>query len=126
MVSFLQLAAEKKTQFLTQLKQIFRSSYFDRALVIDFNLFIMKFCHVPKFCKLFWWRKILEPFVSNLFVSFILGCYICDTRLWTQNASSLYRSTSNILVQTKEFFRKSLLYQRRFRWFIFVLRFLRC
>jgi hypothetical protein len=32
MVSFLQLAAEKKTQFLVQLKQIFGSSYFVKAL----------------------------------------------------------------------------------------------
>ena len=33
MVSFLQLAGEKKTSFLVQLKQIFCPSYFDRALV---------------------------------------------------------------------------------------------
>jgi hypothetical protein len=32
MVSLLQLAAEKKTQFLVQLKQIFGPSYFVRAL----------------------------------------------------------------------------------------------
>ena len=32
MVPFLQLAAEKKTPFLMQLKQIFGPSYFDRAL----------------------------------------------------------------------------------------------
>ena len=32
MVSFLQLAAEKKTPFFLQLKQIFGPSYFDRAL----------------------------------------------------------------------------------------------
>ena len=31
---FLQLAAEKKTPFLVQLKQIFGPSYFDRALVV--------------------------------------------------------------------------------------------
>jgi hypothetical protein len=30
---FLQLAAEKKTPFLVQLKQIFSPSYFDKALV---------------------------------------------------------------------------------------------
>ena len=63
-------------------------------------------------------------------MSCILGCNICDTRLWTQNTSSLHRSTSNTLVQIKEFFRKSLLYvylhQHHFRWFIFGLRFLSC
>ena len=32
MLSFLQLAAEKKTPFLVQLKQIFGPSYFDRTL----------------------------------------------------------------------------------------------
>ena len=83
-----------------------------------------------KSCKLFWWGKRLEQFVSNFFVSCILGCNICDTRLWTQNTSSLHRSTSNTLVQIKEFFRKSLLYvylhQHHFRWFIFGLRFLSC
>ena len=80
--------------------------------------------------NLFPWGKRLEQFVLNLFMSCILGCNICDTRLWTQNASSLYGSTSNILVQTKEFFWKSLLYvymsQCCFRWFIFGLRFLSC
>ena len=34
MVSYLQLAAEKKTTFLVQLTQIFGPSYFDRALVV--------------------------------------------------------------------------------------------
>ena len=34
MVSFLQLAAEKKTPFLVQLTQIFGPSYFVRALLI--------------------------------------------------------------------------------------------
>ena len=104
-----------------QQSQIFGPSYFDRALVIAYNQFLMKFFHVLKSCKLFW-------LVWNLFVSCILGCNICDTRLWTQNASSLHRSTSNTLVQTKEFFRKSLLYvylyQCHFRWFVFGLRFL--
>ena len=36
-MSFSQLAAEKKTQFLVQLKQIFGPSYFDRALVANSN-----------------------------------------------------------------------------------------
>ena len=37
MVSFLQLAAERKTPFLVQLKQILGPSYFDRALVANSN-----------------------------------------------------------------------------------------
>ena len=35
MVSFLQLAAEKNTPFMVQLKKIFSPSYFVRALVAD-------------------------------------------------------------------------------------------
>ena len=37
MVSFLQLAAERKTPLLVQLKQILGPSYFDRALVANSN-----------------------------------------------------------------------------------------
>ena len=41
MVSFFQLAAEKKTQFLVQLKQIFGPSYFFRALVLSLQRFLL-------------------------------------------------------------------------------------
>ena len=37
---FLQLAAEKKTPFLVQLKQIFGPSYFDRSLLCLLSLFL--------------------------------------------------------------------------------------